>query len=149
MFSFQKKLVLLLTLILHSASAFVGSSSSYRRPRRGARGGADQSTIQRTSLAEQSTSTVVLQMAPKKKAAADPETLRKKDIVATISEQLDITKTDADAAVSAVFDAISDVSFFFHQFLLSRIHSLVAGDGYVHCGCDAIGVLFAGVSNPP
>lgn len=111
MFSFRMKLVLLLALILHSTTAFVGSNS-HRRPRRCVRGGADQSTIQRTSLEDQSASTIVLHMAPKKKAAAAPETLRKKDLVAAISEQLDMTKTDADAAVTAVFDAISDVSCF-------------------------------------
>jgi hypothetical protein len=54
---------------------------------------------------------VSLSMEPEEKLAEPhaPETLRKKDVVAAISEQLGVSKANADAAVTAVFDVISDV----------------------------------------
>jgi hypothetical protein len=38
-----------------------------------------------------------------------PETLRKKDVVAAISKRLDVSKAEADAVVTSVFDVISTV----------------------------------------
>ena len=99
-------LVVILALFLSpGAEAFVGNDHTTRH-RRGARG----QTASRTSPA--TSSATVLHMAPKKakKKAASGETLRKKDLVAAVAEQCDITKVDAEAAVSAVFDTITDVS---------------------------------------
>jgi hypothetical protein len=116
-------LLLCLVVALHSTSAFVNNNNNHnadrrRRPhRRGARG---EMMISPRTSPEMTSSTVALHMAPAKKkkaaaaaAAADTaaETLRKKDVVAAISEQLDMTKADAEAAVTAVFDVISDVSW--------------------------------------
>jgi hypothetical protein len=100
--------VVLGLILLLGTEAFVNGNNNSRQ-RRGARG--QTSTTTRTSPAAPAT---VLHMAPKKakkKAAAVPsaETLRKKDVVAAVSEQCDMTKTDAEAAVSAVFATISDV----------------------------------------
>jgi hypothetical protein len=112
-------LLLCLVVALHSTSAFVNNNNHNadrrRRPhRRGARG---EMMISPRTSPEMASSPVALHMAPPKKkkaaAAADTaaETLRKKDVVAAISEQLDMTKADAEAAVTAVFDVISDVSW--------------------------------------
>jgi len=117
MLSSSKTIVFLLGLfVVHvsqssemSASAFV--PINYRR--RGARG---KSSSSRTS--PDSPVSVALTMAPKKAAkkakkaekVAEIETLRKKDVVETVSEQLGISKRDAEAAVTTVFDVISDVS---------------------------------------
>jgi hypothetical protein len=93
-------------------SAFMGQKGPRRERTRGSN--------KRTTTTRNSP--VVLSMAPKKaagkkkKAAAaapvmePPETLRKKDLVAAVSEELDMTKTDADAAITAVLGLIADVS---------------------------------------
>jgi hypothetical protein len=46
--------------------------------------------------------------AAKKKVAVD--TIRKPDFVASVAEKLDCTKTEADAALAAVLETISEVS---------------------------------------
>ena len=97
-------LVVILALFLSPGTeAFAGSNSS--RQRRGARGQASARTSPATSAA-----TTVLHMAPKKAKKSAGETLRKKDLVAAVAEACEITKVDAEAAVSAVFDTVADVS---------------------------------------
>ena len=71
-----------------------------------------------TTRARPASSTELNAVAKKKKKAAkkkaakksDVETLRKADMVAEIAERMGSTKSDADAALTAVMDTISDVS---------------------------------------
>ncbi|KAG7360188.1 integration host factor [Nitzschia inconspicua] len=132
MFSSSKISVIVVVVLLglffvlaEPTAAFVNNHQSSRHHRRGARG--ETMVVQRTSLESpsSSSSTSALHMAPKKKKAkaaapvvveeeeeeeaAPPETLRKKDVVNAISERLDMTKGNAEAAVNAVFDVISDI----------------------------------------
>ena len=74
---------------------------------------------------------VSLQAAAKKDAL---ESLRKKEFVATMAEELGYTKTDAEAALTCALDIISEVSFFsgigwrFRPFLNAVVCDLFCGD---------------------
>mmetsp|Transcript_15132 Transcript_15132/g.26215 ORF Transcript_15132/g.26215 Transcript_15132/m.26215 type:complete len:180 (-) Transcript_15132:426-965(-) len=115
---FSLMAVVVLGLVQSSESAFVGNNNQRRR-RAPPRGTSSRTTSSTSSLLSPPppASTLTLAMAPKKAAKskksaskkATVETLRKKDLVDVVSEQMGITKTDADGAVTAVFDTIMDI----------------------------------------
>ena len=69
----------------------------------------------RTTIATVSSSTTTSLNAAAEKAAAKPkkvavESVRKKEFVATMAEELGYSKTDAESALSCVLELITDVS---------------------------------------
>jgi hypothetical protein len=111
-------ILFVMALLATTSDAFVSSGNKQHR-RNGARGRTASNTVTSPKTTQQDghqhpLSLTALSMAPKKAAAkkkpTTPETLRKKDLVDELSAKMGITKVDADNAISAVFDIISDVS---------------------------------------
>jgi hypothetical protein len=73
--------------------------------------GRGRHTLTTLSMAPKKAAASKKKAAPAKKAAPEtPETLRKKDLVDELSSSMGITKIDADAAITKIFDIVSDVS---------------------------------------
>jgi hypothetical protein len=127
---------LLLLIGPSSTNAFNNNHHYHNKQQRrnGARGTSPSSShmIKTQQEGRGSHTLTTLSMAPKKAAASTkkkaasktkaapvaPETLRKKDLVDELSSSMGITKVDADAAITKIFDIVSDVSCTFWDIIL-------------------------------